>query len=199
VQHLLEGVEDLRAVAHRFAERRRTHRENHELLDVDVVVGVRPTVDDVHHGHRQPWLTVAGERAVERELAVVRSRVRRGQRHRQDCIRAEVRFVLGTVELDHAGVQAALVVGIAPDQGGTDRTVHVGDCVQDTLAQVALGVAIAQLHRLARSGRRPRRHGSAAASTGIEHHIGLDRGVAARIDDFASLDIRDAAHSLDSS
>ena len=51
-EHLLERVEHLRAVAQGLAEPRRTHREDHELLDVQAVVGVRAAVDDVHHRHR---------------------------------------------------------------------------------------------------------------------------------------------------
>src|SRR6059058_5267221 len=52
VQDLFQGVEHLGAVADGFLERRRAERDDHEFLDVQVVVGVRAAVDDVHHRHR---------------------------------------------------------------------------------------------------------------------------------------------------
>ena len=54
LEQALERVEDLDAPAHRFGEARRADRNDHELLHVDVVVGMRAAVDDVHHRHRQP-------------------------------------------------------------------------------------------------------------------------------------------------
>ena len=53
VQVLLEVVEDLGAHAQRVAEARRADRHDHELLEVDGVVGVRAAVEDVHHRHGQ--------------------------------------------------------------------------------------------------------------------------------------------------
>ena len=46
-------MERLGAVAQRLGETRRANRHDHELLEVDVVVGVLAAVDDVHHRHRQ--------------------------------------------------------------------------------------------------------------------------------------------------
>ena len=36
-----------------IAEALRAYRHHHELLKVDVVIGVRSAVEDVHHRHRQ--------------------------------------------------------------------------------------------------------------------------------------------------
>ena len=53
LQHALQRVEDLDARAQRFGEARQADRQDHEFLQVDVVVGMRAAVDDVHHRHRQ--------------------------------------------------------------------------------------------------------------------------------------------------
>ena len=42
LQDLLERMEDLRAVAQRFAERRRAHRDDHELLHVEELSACAP-------------------------------------------------------------------------------------------------------------------------------------------------------------
>ena len=57
-QHGLQRVENLDAAAQGLAEARRADRQHHELLDVDVVVGVRPAVEDVHHRDGEPHLVV---------------------------------------------------------------------------------------------------------------------------------------------
>jgi len=49
-------------------------------------------------------------------------------------------------EFDHAGVNGALVRGVEIRQSFRDLGVHVFDCLQDTFAQVAIGVAITQFN-----------------------------------------------------
>ena len=62
MQHFLQRVEDLRAVAQRLRRSRRADRQDHEFLDVDAVVRVRAAVDDVHHRHRHDLAARAAER-----------------------------------------------------------------------------------------------------------------------------------------
>ena len=66
---------DLGAHAQRFIERARADRRDHELLDVDVGVGVCAAVEDVHHRHRQQVRVRPADIAEQRELARVRSRL----------------------------------------------------------------------------------------------------------------------------
>src|SRR5262249_10845503 len=48
MQQLSERVIDLDALANGLGERRRAVRHDHELLEVEVVVGVPAAVDDIH-------------------------------------------------------------------------------------------------------------------------------------------------------
>jgi hypothetical protein len=50
---LFQAVEDLGAHPQALAEGGGSHRHDHELLNVHVVGGVGPAVEDIHHGHRQ--------------------------------------------------------------------------------------------------------------------------------------------------
>ena len=54
-------MKNLRAQAQCFAETFSADRHNHELLKIDVVVGMRATIDDVHHRHRQSAGVLAAE------------------------------------------------------------------------------------------------------------------------------------------
>ena len=82
-ERLLERVEDLRARAQRLRERRRADRHDHELLEVDGVVGVRAAVEHVHHRHGQHVRRLAAEVAPQRRAAPrPRPRGRRPARRR---------------------------------------------------------------------------------------------------------------------
>ena len=52
----------------------------------------------------------------------------------------------------------------------------------------------AELDGLERAGRRSRRDGGPAHVAGVEQHLHLDGGVAARVEDLASDDVFDGAH-----
>ena len=79
VQHLLEHVVRLRAPTQRLAERRRADRHDHELLEVDRVVGVHAAVEHVHHRHRQHMGVDAADVPVERDLELVGGRLGDGE------------------------------------------------------------------------------------------------------------------------
>jgi len=61
-------VENFRADADRFRARRTADRHDHEFLDVDRIVGMRPAIDDVHHRNRQHVRTRTADIAVERQM-----------------------------------------------------------------------------------------------------------------------------------
>ena len=112
---------------------------------------------------------------------------------------AEAALVVGAVELDHARVEAGLVARIAPESAAAQHGVDVLDRLEHALAAVALRVAVAQLDGLARAGGGARGHRRAAERAGVQHHVGFDRGVAARVEDLAAANVDDAAHRRDSS
>ena len=72
-----ERVVGLGAPSQRLSVRRRADRHDHELLQVDVVVGVRAAVEDVHHRHGQHVGVGAADVAVQRELELVGRRLGR--------------------------------------------------------------------------------------------------------------------------
>ena len=59
-----QRLEDLRAPAQGFGEIRRADRRDHELLEVEAVVRMRPPIDDVHEGDRQAMRVDAADVSV---------------------------------------------------------------------------------------------------------------------------------------
>ena len=185
---------DLDAGAQRLAVRGRTDGGDHELLDVDVGVGVRPTVEDVHHRDRQHVRVRAAEVAEERQVGRVGGGLGHGERDAEDRVGAELALVGGAVEVDQRGVDQALLGGLEADELGGDLVDDGVDGLLDALAQVAGGVAVTALDGLERAGRGARGDGGAGDGAVVEGDLDLDSGVAARVQDLAGADGLDAGH-----
>ncbi len=91
-------MEDLGAPAERVGEGFGADGHDHELLEVDVGVGVRAAVEDVHHGRGQDAGVDAAEIAVERELEGVGGGAGDGHGDGEDGVGAELALVLGAVD-----------------------------------------------------------------------------------------------------
>ncbi len=194
---LLQRVEDLGADAQALGEAARPGRHDHELLEVDRVVGVGAAVEHVHHRHRQQRRLLAAvelrQVAEERLAGEHRGRLRRGQRDAEDRVGAEAALVGGAVELDHLRVEPALVGRVEPCKRRGDLAVDVGDRLRDALAGPGLA-AVAQLDRLELAGRGAGGHRGQAARAGAEADFDLDGRVAARVEDLAGVNRDDGAH-----
>jgi len=187
-------MEDLGAHADSLVEVGGAHRHDHELLEVDVVVGVTAAVEDVHHGHRQHTSPRAPEVAIERQAHRVGRRP--GHRHggAERSIGAEVALVLGPVQVGHELVQVHLVARVLSHQRRSDPLDHVLDRLADAFAEVAVAGAVTQLQGLVFAGGGSRRHGRAPESAAVEAHLDFDGRVPARIQDFPGDNLRDRGH-----
>ena len=193
LERRLQRVEDLGARAQRLGEGRRADRDDHELLEVDVVVRVRAAVEDVHHRHRQDVRRLAAEVAPQRQVLLGRRGARGGQRDAEDGVRAQARLVVGAVELDQLAVEALLVGGVVAGDGLGDLAVDVADGLHDALAAVGVA-AVAQLGGLELAGGGAGGDGGAPVRAGAQLDLHLDGGVAAGVEDLACVYRFDLAH-----
>ncbi|OEI69359.1 phosphopyruvate hydratase [Curtobacterium sp. ER1/6] len=196
LQLALEGVVGLDAPAERLREALGTVGHEEELLDVDVGVGVRATVDDVHERHGQGVRVRATEVAEEREVGRVGGGAGHGERGTEDRVRTEARLVLGAVELDERGVDEALVGGVEALERRADLVEHGVDGLEDALAAVAVRVAVTELVRLERTGGGTGRDERPRDDAVVEEDLDLDRRVASGIEDFACAYGIDLGHGV---
>jgi hypothetical protein len=152
VQPFLQGGEDLRPHPHGVGDRAGGDRLDHELLDVDRVVGVLAAVQDVHHRHRQGAGVDAADIAIQRQAQILGRRLGDRERHAEDGVGAEARLVRRAVQVDHDVVDADLLGGVHPADGIENLAFHVGYRLPHALAAVAFLVAVPQLNRLMRAG-----------------------------------------------
>jgi hypothetical protein len=73
----LQGMKHFSPVAHGFTKARRAHGDDHQFLQIEVVVGVRAAIDHVHHGHRHLHAAHAAKVAVQGQARLFSSRVAR--------------------------------------------------------------------------------------------------------------------------
>ena len=177
----------------RLAEGGEAGRHDHELLEVDVRIGVGAAVEDVHQRHRQHRVGAAregGEVGEQRHAARLRHGA--GERHRdaQDGVGAESRLVRRAVELDEPAVDRGLV-GLAADERAGDLAVDVRHGAPHAAAQVARPIPVAQLDRLALAGGGARGHRRPPERAPLEDQVDLDGRIAARVEDLAPMDAFD--------
>ena len=155
-------MKNFSAVAQRFPEIGRTYRNDHELLQVEVVVGVRTTVHHIHHRHRHLIRTHAAKVAVQRQTRFFGCRPGHGHGDRQHGIGAQAGFVLGAVEVDQRFVEKGLLRRVQPQHRFGNFGVDVLYRFAHALAQVAVRVAVAQFDGFTAAGGSAGRHSSAA-------------------------------------
>ena len=151
-------------------------------------------IDDVHHRHRQGPRRGAADIAIERHVEGFGRRLGAGQRHAEDGVGAEPALVRRAVEIDHDLVDQDLLLDRHVAERLEDLAVDGLDRLLHALAEIARLVAVAQFDRLMRAGGSARRHRRAAQRAVLQHHIDLDGGIAAAIENFAADDVDDGGH-----
>ena len=194
LQYALEGVEDLGDGLQTFAEGVEAMRHDHEFLEIDRGIGVRATVDDVGHGHREHLGVRSTEVFEDRLTEGGRSGLGVGEGDGQDGVRAELGLRFGAIDVQHDAVHRELVEGVEADEFRGDLGGDVLDGLAHALAEIALLVAVAEFDGfvLARAGAGG--HRSATGGAAFEDHINFNSGIAAGIKDFAGLDFNDGCH-----
>ena len=117
-----------------------------------------------------------------------------GERDAENGVGAEPALVRRAVELDHDLVDLDLLLGVHAAERVEDLAVDGVDRLLHALAEIARLVAVAQFDRLMGAGGGARRHRRAAHRAVFQHHIDLDRGIAAAIENFAADDVDDGGH-----
>ncbi|GCV37384.1 hypothetical protein ExPUPEC61_01809 [Escherichia coli] len=147
-QNFCQVMENFRTHADGFFHSFRANRLNHEFLDINVVVSVLTTVDDVHHRNRHRVFARSAVQfsdvLVQRHTFSSCSSFGVSQRYSQDCVRAEFGFVFGAVQVDHDLVNASLIFSIFANQRLSDRAVYRSNSFGYAFTQETGFVAIAQ-------------------------------------------------------
>ena len=120
----------------------------HELLEVYVVIGMGPAVDDVHHRHWKDIGVHSPEVAVQWHLQFVGCRASTCHGNGEDRVGAELAFVGSAVELHHGAIDQALLGWIHAAQSRSDCGLNVLNRFEHAFAKIMPRIVVAQLNRL---------------------------------------------------
>ena len=109
LKHFLQIVEDLATTTHGITKSLEAQRHHHELLDINIVVSVFATVDDIHHWSRQQIPSSSAKVTVQWLVTVNSSCFGRRQRNSQQRVRAQILFVFGAIKIQHRLINQRLI------------------------------------------------------------------------------------------
>jgi len=97
---------------------RRSHWNSHKLLKIYIIIGVFPTVENIHARNYDPSCSGSTQVLIKRNPG--RKSGYSGNSHgdSQDSIGAQIRFVRGSIQFNHGAVNYGLLIRIHANQGG---------------------------------------------------------------------------------
>ena len=196
MQHGLQGVVHLNTCTQSVRVVVEADGSNHELLNVNVGVCVRTTVEDVHHRNGQNVSVRAAEVLVQGQVSRLSSSLSHSQGNTQDSVGAQLALVVGAVQSNHGCVNSALVGSLDTDDLFSDFFDDRLYSTQNALAQVDGLVAVATLNGLPLTGGCARGHGCACECAVFEQNLNLNGRVAAGIQDLACVNCGNNSHGL---
>ncbi len=161
-------MENFRATTQCFTKADHGDRLHHEFLDIDVVIRMFATIEDVHHRHRHGHLRCAVELVdvcIQSHPLLGCRCLGRCKRYGERGVRAEVGFVFGAVQFQQASIDRFLIRRIHTGHAFGDGAVHRSDSAQHTFAKVTRFVPVAFLQSFSRACGRARRCASLAHHT----------------------------------
>ena len=188
LQDILQTVKDLCPHPQGLSKALRTDREDHELLEIHVVVRVLAPVQHVHHRHGQQLGVGPPHVSIERKVDTLCNRLGNGQRNPENSVRPEVVLVLAPVQGDHPLIDPDLVGASCAQKSGRDLLVHVRNRLLNPLAQVPFHIPVSQLDGLVFSRGGPRRNRCPAQRAALQNNIDLHGGVPTRIQNLSCRD-----------
>ena len=189
-------MEDLSAHPQGFLPALGPHGHDHELLNVHVVGGVGPAVEDVHHRHGEGLGIDAAQVSVQRQPQALAGGLGAGQGGPQNGVGPQAALVGGAVQLDEELVDVGLIQDVQADEGLGDVMVDILHGLGGTLAQVTGRVAIPELTGLILPGGGAGGHSGPTHGAVVQGDFHFHRGVAPGVQDFPAQNVNDFNHLL---
>src|SRR5690606_16214582 len=184
------------AHAERLPEGVGANRHDHEFLKIDLVVGMRPPVEDVHQGNGQRIGIDAPHVTVKRLAGFLRSGLGHRHGYTQNRIGAHFTFVFGTVYLQHHFVDQVLVENIHASQRVRQFLIYVLNRLADPFSKVVCVVAVSKLNGFMSTCRGPGGNGCPANNAIFSGYIDFNSRVSPGIQDLPGLYIINNTHQL---
>ncbi|MNM88578.1 hypothetical protein D3C81_1007990 [compost metagenome] len=144
-------MEDFCSNTKSFFEAWCSYRKNHELLNVNVVVSMLTTVDDVHHWYWKSFSVESAKVYVQWKIQSISSCTSYCHGYSKNCVRTQFTFVRSSVQSDHQFIDAELVKSVHTDHFWSDKFIYVFNSFQYTFTEVTGFVAITKFNSFMRT------------------------------------------------
>jgi len=108
-----------------FLEAARTGGHDHEFLDINSIIRMLAAIHDVHHWHRHLLGIGTSQISIQRHMQRACRCPGCCHGHSQHSIGAEMRLILGTIQLQQDGVKGRLFKYIHADHCRSDLGIHM--------------------------------------------------------------------------
>ncbi len=184
VQTFAQCMKDFRPNTHGLGERFRSHRHDHEFLEINRVVRVCTAIDDIHHRHRQDMRIRTAKISVDRQPACHCRGLGDRERYAKDGVGAEPLLGWRPVKITKDAIYAQLIFCFELLQRIEYLAIDRIDGLAHALPEITFRIAVAQLVRLKRAGRRAGGNARAAHGTIFQYNVDLDGWIAATVKNF---------------
>ena len=142
VQNFLQCVEYFGSHTQTFTETLCAYRADHKFLKCNRSIGVRATIDNVHHRNRQHISIRSADITVKRLVQIIGGSFSYGKRNTQHGIGSQLRLRLCSVQSDQFMVDLTLVQSTHTDNCWCNNLVHIIYGFQNTFAAITFFIAI---------------------------------------------------------
>ncbi len=191
-------MEGLSTIAKGFFKARSAHGDNHEFLQVEVVIGMCATVDDVHHRNGKLHCTHTTKIAIKGKTHFFSSCAGNCHGDCQNSISTKAALIFCAIKSNHLAIDQGLIGCFHAANQVSDFAIDVFNSLQDALTTVALRILITEFNSFTDTRGGARRHSCAARSTTFQNDFRFDRGVATAIEDLATNYINNSTHFFSS-
>lgn len=145
-ENLLKVMEHLSAHAESFAESRSTHWHNHKFLEIDAVISMRTTIEDIHHRNRENSAVATAYIAIEILTGFLSGSLSSSEGDTEDGICAHITFIFSTVDFNHAGIDFCLVAYVHAFDLFGEYIIYILNSFENAFTQKAVILAISQFY-----------------------------------------------------
>ena len=149
-QHFLEMVKSLGPHAQGFPERRRSSGNDHEFLDIQIVVRMSPTIEHVHHRHRQYVGRCSSQVAIQGQIRFGSGGSGGCHAYGKNGVRSQPALAVGPVKLDQKAIQTHLIGPVPANDLGSNDLIDILNRLEHSFPEISRGVPVAQLERFPR-------------------------------------------------
>ena len=178
-----------------FAKGFCAYRHNHKFLNVNIVVSVFATVQNVHHGNGQFFSCNTAQVQVQRQANRRSCCSCYCHRNTKNCVCTKSAFIGSTVQTNQQFVNFSLTSSFQANQSFCDDIVNIINCFSYTFTKITVFVTITQFYCFMYASRSTGRNCSTTNSAIFQNNFNFYGRIAAGIKNLTSIYFGNHCHN----